>query len=386
MTLAATIDGFGIAAPDFQTVLTGLTNSFRAIYGQDAYLEPDSQDGAMLAVLALALYDTNSMCIAAYASFSPATAQGEGLSSVVKINGIARQVPVYSTCDVLLVGQVGTVVQDGIVTDPAGGHWFIQGLIVIPDSGQVTASATFESAGAMAAPPGTLTVIGSPTLGWQSVTNPGSATVGNAVERDATLRQRQAASTSLPSRSVLDGIEGAVLALPGVVRAKAYENDTAITDARGIPSHSIAMVVDGGNPQAIANAIGAKKGPGTGTYGTTALTVVDVYAIPRPVSFFRPTIVPISVAISLQALAGYVAPMGAAVSDAVAAFINALPIAAAVRLTRLYVPVDGVSAAFNVTALTLCRTGGTLAAADVVLSFNEAASCIPAAVVLTVTP
>ena len=386
MTYAATIDAFGITAPDFNTVLVGLTAQYRGIYGQDAYLEPDSQDGALLAILALALHDTNSLAIAVYQAFSPGTAQGEGLSSIVKINGITRHVQAYSTCDILIVGQVGTVIADGIVTDPAGGRWIMYGIIVIPESGQVTATATFEAAGAVAAPPGSLIVIGSPTRGWQTATNPASAALGEPVESDATLRLRQRDSTALPSRSVLSGIQGGVLSLVGVVRSNAYENDTDITDARGIPSHSIAMVVDGGDAQSVANIIGARKGPGVGTYGTTSQTVTDVYAIPRPIKFFRPTIVPIEVAVTIQALPGYVTPTGLAISAAVAAYINSLAIAAPVRLTRLYVPIDAVSATFNVTALTIRRSGGTFAAVDLVLLFNEAASCVPASVTLTVAP
>ena len=386
MTYAATIDAFGITAPDFNTVLVGLTAQYRGIYGQDAYLEPDSQDGALLAILALALHDTNSLAIAVYQAFSPGTAQGEGLSSIVKINGITRHVQAYSTCDILIVGQVGTVIADGIVTDPAGGRWIMYGIIVIPESGQVTATATFEAAGAVAAPPNSLIVIGSPTRGWQTATNPASAALGDPVESDATLRLRQRDSTALPSRSVLSGIQGGVLSLVGVVRSNAYENDTDITDARGIPSHSIAMVVDGGDAQSVANIIGARKGPGVGTYGTTSQTVTDVYAIPRPIKFFRPTIVPIEVAVTIQALPGYVTPTGLAISAAVAAYINSLAIAAPVRLTRLYVPIDAVSATFNVTALTIRRSGGTFAAVDLVLLFNEAASCVPASVTLTVAP
>ena len=386
MTYAATIDAFGITAPDFNTVLVGLTAQYRGIYGQDAYLEPDSQDGALLAILALALHDTNSLAIAVYQAFSPGTAQGEGLSSIVKINGITRHVQAYSTCDILIVGQVGTVIADGIVTDPAGGRWIMYGIIVIPESGQVTATATFEAAGAVAAPPNSLIVIGSPTRGWQTATNPASAALGDPVESDATLRLRQRDSTALPSRSVLSGIQGGVLSLVGVVRSNAYENDTDITDARGIPSHSIAMVVDGGDAQSVANIIGARKGPGVGTYGTTSQTVTDVYAIPRPIKFFRPTIVPIEVAVTIQALPGYVTPTGLAISAAVAAYINSLAIAAPVRLTRLYVPIDAVSATFNVTDLTIRRSGGTFAATDLVLLFNEAASCVPASVTLTVAP
>uniref|UniRef100_UPI0039E14609 hypothetical protein n=1 Tax=Anabaena sp. CCY 9910 TaxID=3103870 RepID=UPI0039E14609 len=81
---------------------------------------------------------------------------------------------------------------------------------------------------------------------WQTVINPTAATPGQPVEFDATLRTRQAVSVALPSRTVLEGTVGAVASVDGVVRYRAYENDTNSTDSNGIPSHSISMVVDGG--------------------------------------------------------------------------------------------------------------------------------------------
>lgn len=44
-TPICTIDEAGIHAPDFPTVLNWLKEQYRAIYGQDVYLENDSQDG-----------------------------------------------------------------------------------------------------------------------------------------------------------------------------------------------------------------------------------------------------------------------------------------------------------------------------------------------------
>ena len=375
MALVCTIDGSGIAAPDYADVLDAMRGDMRAVFGPDIYLDPDSQDGQMLAIYALAQHDTNSMAVAVYNAFSPATAQGEGLSRVVKINGIARAAASYSSVDLVLTGTVGTVIEQGIARDEAGNSWFLDATVVIPASGQATMTATYQDKGAFQAAPGTIATIGSPTRGWQTVGNPGPATPGAPVESDAALRLRQARSTMLPSRSVLDGVRGAVASLPGVTRVAAYENDTDVTDARGIPSHTLALVVDGGDAQAIANAIGAKKGPGAGTYGTTAQTVVDVYAIPRPIRFFRPILVRITVSITVQALPGYSTPVGAAIRQAVAAYITALPIAEAVRLSRLYVPIDGIATTFNVTALRINRPGGTAAAADVVLAFNETAVC-----------
>lgn len=385
MTLACTIDQFGITAPDYATILDTLTSSYRSIFGQDSYLEPDSQDGQLLAIVALAQHDTNSATIAAYQSFSPATAQGEGLSRVVKINGIARGVPTYSKVDLVVAGQVGAVILNGIVTDAAGVRWFLDQQVIIPGSGQATVSATCENPGAAAAPANSLNVIGSPSYGWQSVTNPSAAVAGAPVEQDAPLRVRQAQSTAIRSRSILDGMIGAVAALPGVVRLVGHENDTSLTDSDGVPPHTVAFVVDGGDAQTIANILGAKKGPGTGTYGTTALTVTDVYAIPRPIAFFRPSIVPISVSLAIKAGRGYVTPTGAAIQAAVAAYINQLGIGEAVRLSRLYAPIDAVGTSFNATALTIARDGGTQAAADLALAFNEAAICPAGNVVLTVS-
>lgn len=83
--LAATVTASGISAPDYQTILNTLTGYFHQIYGDDVYLETDSKDGQMLAIYARGIHDANNMAIAVYNSFSPATAQGRGLASNVKL-------------------------------------------------------------------------------------------------------------------------------------------------------------------------------------------------------------------------------------------------------------------------------------------------------------
>jgi hypothetical protein len=91
--LSATVTAEGISAPDYQTILDTLTSYFQQIYGSDAYLEPDSKDGQMVAIYALAIHDANNTAIAVYNSFSPSTGIGRALSSNVKINGIVRKGP-----------------------------------------------------------------------------------------------------------------------------------------------------------------------------------------------------------------------------------------------------------------------------------------------------
>ena len=55
--LSAAVTAEGISAPDYQTVLDTITGYFQQICSSDAYLDPDSKDGQMVALVALAIHD-----------------------------------------------------------------------------------------------------------------------------------------------------------------------------------------------------------------------------------------------------------------------------------------------------------------------------------------
>ncbi|KAA8563196.1 hypothetical protein FX985_03264 [Pseudomonas extremaustralis] len=387
---AAVITPTGITAPTYAEILAYLQAKYRSIYGDDVYLEPDSQDGQFLAVQALAISDANAAVIAAYLSFSPGTAQKAALSSNVKINGIARAVPTNSQADVICIGQAGTSITSGIAEDEAGYKWALPALVTIPPAGTITVTATCTTIGAVSAGIGQINKIVTATRGWQSVTNPSSASMGAPVETDPALRARQKTSTALPSRTVLEGTIGAVASVSGVTRYAAYDNDTSATDANGIPANHLAMVVEGGDVTAIASAIAAKKGPGGGTYGTTSATVLNVYGMPITINFFRPTYRTITGAMALKALAGYTAAIGAAAQQAVSDYVNQVAIgggpSGTVEWADALTAANSVpgSSTFKLTALTLSGPGGA-GTPDVPLAFNQAALCTPASIVLTVT-
>lgn len=389
-TTAPTIDATGISAPAFSDILDFLKSKYQAIYGPDTYLEDDSKDGQLLAIFASCINDANAVAISVYNGFSPATAQGANLSSVVKINGIARAVASASTVDVTIVGVVGTTITNGVVQDTNQVNWDLPASVTIPPAGQITVTATCEQAGAISAALGTVTTIATPTRGWQSVTNASAASLGNPVEEDADLRVRQASSTALPSLTVLDGIIGAVKAITGVTRVAAYENDTNIIDSNGLPPHVISLVVEGGDATAIANAIAAKKTPGGGTYGTTTVTVNDVYGIPHPINFFRPTPQAITAVVNVKALAGYSTAVGARVQQAISDYVNSVAIgggsAGAVEWDACIAAAKGVVGGntFKITSLTISGPGGA-GAPDVSLAFNQSATCTPASVTVNAT-
>ncbi len=388
-TTAPTVDATGIHAPTYAEVLSFLQTQFRAIYGADTYLEADSQDGQFLAIIAAAINDTNTAAIQVYNSFSPAKGIGAALSSNVKINGISRASASASTVDLRIVGQAGTTIQNGIAKDANQQQWALPAVVVIPPSGELTVTASSTVQGAIAAAAGTITQIGTPTRGWQSVTNPAAATPGAPVESDAALRVRQAVSVALPSRTVLEGTVGAVASIAGVARYRAYENDTNTTDANGIPAHSISLVVDGGDAMAIASAIAAKKTPGTGTYGTTTEIVTDIYGIAHPIRFFRPVAAPITAALTIRALTGYTTMIGDQIKQAIADYVNAVEIGGGLGGSVEWG--DAITAAnsigggavYKLVSLALSGPEGA-GAPDVPLAFNAAADMTPAAVTLTV--
>lgn len=321
-TLACTVDENGITAPSFSDIVESLKATYRGIFGQDINLDDDTQDGQLIGAQAQAYNDFNNACIATYNQFSPATAVGAGLSSVIKINGIRRQEPSNSTCDVTIVGVDGTVITSGLVGDDLNRTWELPETVTVPGSGEVTVTATASVTGNLQANPGTLTRILTPTLGWQTVTNAAAATPGAPVELDAALRRRQSVSTALPAQSVLDAIIGAVGDVAGVVRFKGYENDTDAPDADGLPEHSIALVVQGGDATDIATTIMLKKTPGAYTYGTTVVPLADQKGVPITIRFFRLTEVAIKVEVTIAALGGYVSTTGDAAQLALLAYIN----------------------------------------------------------------
>ncbi|NML34958.1 baseplate J/gp47 family protein [Paraburkholderia antibiotica] len=390
-SVAPVISATGISAPAFSDVLAYVTAQYQSIYGTDIYLGNDSQDYQFLSAgIAMPINDLNAAIIAAYNAYSPASAQGANLSSVVKINGLKRDVPDNSTVDQIIVGQAGTTIINGVTQDENQNKWSLPAIVAIPPSGTITVTATCQTPGAVQAGIGAVNQIATPTFGWQSVTNATAANAGAPVETDSQLRVRQGNSTALPSRTVLEGTIGAVWAVSGVTRVTPYENDLSTTDANGVPGNKIYLVVEGGDSTAIAQAIALKKTPGTGTYGTTTVSVTDAYGIAHNINFYRPTYDAITCAITLKALAGYTSTIGASIQNAVAAYVNSVAIGGApggtVEWDSALSAAKSVSGSntFRITSFSLSGPGGA-GTPDVTLAFNHAGQILAPSSSVTIT-
>jgi uncharacterized phage protein gp47/JayE len=334
-TLGPTISAAGITIPSYNDVLQSLVASMQQIYGSDIVVSPDSQDGQWLAVIAQAITDQNNAAVALYNSFSPVYAQGSQLSSLVKLNGLSRNVPTNSTAVGTVTGSVGISIVNGVVKDVNGNLWNLPAAVTIPISGSIVVTVTAQQPGSTPAQIGDISQIFNPQYGWTSFTNTSSATVGAPVESDATLRRRQAASTSLPALGILASIFAAIGNVPGVTRWQVYENATGAPDSNGVPAHSFCSVVEGGTTTAIAAAIVSRKPPGIQTFGTTTVNGKDAVNLPYAINYSVLAYTQVFVNYVIQSLSGYTAAVGTDSLNAIVAFINSLTIGESLYYTQL---------------------------------------------------
>lgn len=370
----------GITAPAFDEVLEYFQGKAREIFGQDIVITPDSQDGQLVAIFAQALADVNAQAVAVYSAFSPSTAKGIALDTAVKTNGLTRHQATHSTADLRIVGQAGTTIRNGVAIDTNGNKWMLPATVVIPTAGEITVTATAQEAGDIAASAGAINRIGTATLGWQTVSNPLASTVGLAQETDDELRTRQSQSTSLPSVSLWEGIIGAVLALDGVRRISGICNNEDAPTKEGVPGHTIALIVDGGEVEDIARTIYLKGGEGTGTYGSVSHTLMDDYGFPHTVRFSRPTSVAIKAKVTIKPSATYLSDVANEIKQRIADYINGLAIGTSVNLPRVLSSAvkdcdTGVDTRFDVQSIELARSDGALEAKSITIAWNEAAMC-----------
>lgn len=158
-------------------------------------------------------------------------------------------------------------------------------------TGSVTTIVPFvtQDYGRITLPTGVISKMVNNVAGFEKVVNLLEPVYGRAEESDIELRQSYIAKSALRSNTMIDSIVAELLNnVEHVESASGYENDTDTADARGLPPHSIEIVVEGGGNSEIAQAILRKKAGGIQTYGEVEVAVPGNYGDSIPVRFNRP--------------------------------------------------------------------------------------------------
>jgi uncharacterized phage protein gp47/JayE len=380
------IDETGLHLPLYQDVLDELNDSCRRIFGNDVYLEPDSQDYQVNAEVADMWADLANLAQLVYNNRSIQFAKGVAVDGLLKINGLKRLNASSSICEVTCSGTQGTVIRNALITDAVGDILWSLEDCVIDANGTADTIATCETPGQIYADAGTLIQIVTQTRGWERVVNHNNAIPGKAIESDQYAKARQAISTARPSLTVLMGLTGGIAEIPGVLRYRAYENDTNTPDSNGVPGHSVCYVVEGGGTEEIGNEIYLRKTPGCGTYGDVRVDIPPPNPAldnPPPIWFFRPIYVDVFVRANIARRAWYVDEMTEEIRNAITDFINSLDIGENVSLSLLEAIAQSVAPNLRAPAFTLSPTlpvlirtdASTLDEADIEIAFNAAARC-----------
>lgn len=180
-------------------------------------------------------------------------------------------------------------------------HWTYLG----SGTGAVDQSATAVNVGAVTAVSRDVTTIASSVLGWTSVINVLDATVGSPVATDAALRVLRVQELAGDGNGTVDALLAHLLQLAGVIAVTVFENITDVTDADGMPPHSVeALVRTTWSPstsadQILVDTIFASVVAGPATYGSSSGTSTDTQDVAHTVYFSRPIEIPIYVAISI---------------------------------------------------------------------------------------
>lgn len=331
------IDGTGMHIPLYQEIVDKLVEDMKQIFGDDIYLEADSQDYQQISIFARMIYDSYNLALLAYNNRTPKDAIGIGLDNIVALAGIQRKPATASTVVLTITGVDGTKISNGEVSDDNGNYWELPDEVIIPSNGIIDVTATSKEKGNVFALPNTITNINTPVYGWLSVTNKQASSAGIDVENDFELRGRFSLSVLGPSSSIFESLQESLAAIPGVTRVRGYENDTSATSTgtvppnvpAGIPSHTISFVVEGGNDVDVATELYMKKTPGCGTFGTTTVKLQSVTGNILAINFYRPQYTNVKVKITIKQLDGYTSDYVDKMQEAVSTYITEMSIAEA---------------------------------------------------------
>jgi uncharacterized phage protein gp47/JayE len=351
MTSGLTPTGF--IAKTQQEIVTDINTQILNTIDPGLDLSADQPMGQLIGIFAEKIAEEWEAVATAYNEMDPDAAEGYLLDALCALTGTRRQTATYSTVTVTLNLNSGTTVNAGstasVANQPAN-VWVAESTVTNSGGSTADFTTTFRSQnpGPFVANASTLTVISSPVIGWNSITNPGDAILGVATDSDPVLRVKRQAELSAAGACTTDAIRADVLEVAGVLQCFVLENTSDVADGNGLPPHSFDVIIwDGSSPQAsntaIAQAIWNDKPTGIPTHGSISANATDSQGNSRSVNFDRASQVPIYMSLTVTRGPTYPSNGDALVQAALAAYASA----------NLNLGVEVVALAFRAAALTV---------------------------------
>ena len=318
----------GIVSPTTSEIKEEIQTIFTNAFGTDLSLDDATPQGVLIDGLAQLKQASNSVLLYLANQFNPETSSGIFQDALANLYFIQRKQATHSIVVCRCVGVDGTILnglpdENNPTRIPAmaqsiNGDIFecvTGGIIGTPvESGGTTTYTTpgyidlvFRSKETGPIPCGASTVnsIYQSIVGWDTVNNTSSGTVGEEQETRAAFEQRRQESLALQATGSLSAVQSAVANLSGVEDYKVWENVTGSSVVvRGVTlsPHSIWICVNSAVSAAdLAKTIYENKSAGCGTNGSQTCTYTDpTTGVNYTYSYDYPTDVDVYIKITTQ--------------------------------------------------------------------------------------
>jgi hypothetical protein len=313
----------GFVVKTLPEIIDDINAAELALISPSLDVQPTAIIGIVNGIYAAAIYDLWLLVGAMYNGMDADQAVGDQLDGLALLTGTLRQ-PATAT----VVEGVQVVVAAGFsalagtmyasVTGNTANLFFNLEDVNNPSGIPATITIDFlcQDTGPVQALANTLTVIAQPLSGWTSITNPDDGFVGQPIQNDSQLRATREEELSSAGNSTADAIASAVLLkmqpsalLPttaATLSVTVLNNDTEVTDANGVPPHSIEVIAraegaTSGDDQLLCNLIQLEKAAGDGTYSgnNTYKLVTDSQGNVNKIYYTRPTDVALAVVVTV---------------------------------------------------------------------------------------
>lgn len=300
----------GVIVPDTSSVLSDTQEEFKELFGEDLDVSPETPQGRLIELITRCKVFVLQTAAASSNVFNLNKASGFGLDDLGSLFLLSRHPATYTTVSVAVTGVEGTIIPAGTRVQNTDGDIFVCNEDYVIGS-PLSAVFRAEKTGEIPCPVNTLNIILDAVNGLETVNNPAPAILGSDQESDVDFRNRIKTSLNVNSISVISAIKANLDALSGVKGTFLYDNYSNASievDSITVPAHSILAVVDGGDPEKIAQVLYNKKTIGAGYCSTSTdpeitivtQTVLDpISGTSYEVKFARPRLVNLVVEITV---------------------------------------------------------------------------------------
>src|SRR5580700_1618529 len=270
----------GFVAPPESAILAGAIADLQQAFGGSLNLDPNvsstltTPQGQLASEIAATVGNADDVFCFFTTQVDPAYATGRMQDAIGRIYFMERNGAEPTVLNIVCSGGNGVVIPSGAaVIDSAGNNYTTSGG-TIPGTGMITLEFSAVIPGPTMVPE-TVTIYQA-ISGWDSATVSGG-TVGTATEGRAAFESRREASVEANALGIMGAILGSIANLPGVLDYWGIDNPTTGTVVLygvSITANSMYLAVVGGTDKNVANAILARRPPGTPMVGNTTVNVV----------------------------------------------------------------------------------------------------------------